>query len=354
MDKLNRDLNYTVYMHTSPSGKIYIGITRTKPEKRWGKDGAGYKTQQYFWRAIQKYGWDNFKHEILYEHMTKSEAENMEIKLIAQYRSNQKEFGYNIENGGNSIGKISDETRKKISEANKGKVSPNKGKSMSEEQKRKISENKIGKSNGPRSEDTKRKISESNKGKTVSDETRKKLSEIRKECWKDENYRQNQIEKHKWQTGENHPFYGKHHSEETKKKISDAHKGTTLSEGVKKKLSMANSGVNNPFYGKKHSEESLRKMSESKQGCNNAFAKMIVQLDKENKLIRIWGCGTQASKELNVNYSSIHACCRGDQKTAGSYRWLYVYDQIRRNGDIIKGAISLGYTTEEDIKCLKF
>lgn len=27
--------SYTVYKHTSPSGKCYIGITLTKPEYRW-------------------------------------------------------------------------------------------------------------------------------------------------------------------------------------------------------------------------------------------------------------------------------------------------------------------------------
>lgn len=212
---------YCVYKHTSPSKKVYIGITRTKPEKRWGKDGVGYNTQQYFYRAIQKYGWDNFEHEILYTKLTKEEAEQMEIDLIAYYKSNQREFGYNIENGGNATGKMSEETRQKISAANKGRVSPNKGKPMSDEQKKKLSESKIGKTTGPRSEETKKKISEANKGKVVSDDTRQKISNIRKTCWADDNYRQNQVEKHKWQTGENHPWFGKHHSDETKEKMRD-------------------------------------------------------------------------------------------------------------------------------------
>ena len=104
---------YCVYMHTSPSGKVYIGITRTSPEKRWRKNGCGYKKQKYFWRAIQKYGWDNFEHEILHENLTKEEAEQIEINLIAYYKSDQRDYGYNVEHGGNSTGKISDETRKK-------------------------------------------------------------------------------------------------------------------------------------------------------------------------------------------------------------------------------------------------
>ena len=216
------DKKYCVYKHTSPSEKIYIGIT-SMPVNRRGRNGCGYKNNQYFYRAIQKYGWDNFKHEILYDNLTKNEAENIEIKLISQYKSNQKEFGYNIESGGNCVGKVSEETRIKLSEIMKGKPSPNKGILMSEAQKQKISNSKKGISTGPKSEDTKRKISEGNKGKIVSEETRKRISEARKECWQDEDYRQNQIEKHKWQAKENHPMYGKHHSEETIEKIRQAH-----------------------------------------------------------------------------------------------------------------------------------
>jgi len=41
--------------------------------------------------------------------------------LIAKYKSNNSEYGYNIENGGNATGKLSEETKIKISMANKGK-----------------------------------------------------------------------------------------------------------------------------------------------------------------------------------------------------------------------------------------
>ena len=112
--------NYTVYMHVSPNGKRYIGITRRKVNVRW-QNGKGYKRNEYFWRAIQKYEWDNFEHIIIENNLTKEQAENMEIELIAKYRSNDREYGYNIESGGNAIGRTSDETRKKISDANKGK-----------------------------------------------------------------------------------------------------------------------------------------------------------------------------------------------------------------------------------------
>lgn len=62
-----------VYKHTSPSNKVYIGITSQKPIYRWN-NGLGYNKQQYFWRAIQKYGWENFFHEILFEGLGEEEA----------------------------------------------------------------------------------------------------------------------------------------------------------------------------------------------------------------------------------------------------------------------------------------
>ena len=80
--------NYIVYKHTSPSNKVYIGITSQTPERRWRKDGKGYKTHIYFWNAIKKYGWNNFKHEVLFSGLTKEEAEQKEIELIAYYKSN--------------------------------------------------------------------------------------------------------------------------------------------------------------------------------------------------------------------------------------------------------------------------
>lgn len=115
--------NYIVYMHTSPSNKRYIGITGRTPNKRWRKNGEGYKDHIYFWRAIQKYGWDNFKHEILYTNLTKKEAEEKEIELIAYYKSNDSDCGYNLSTGGESGSKgykYTDEQRKRISEVRKG------------------------------------------------------------------------------------------------------------------------------------------------------------------------------------------------------------------------------------------
>lgn len=110
---------YCIYKHTSPSGKIYIGITKTTPEKRW-KSGRGYESNRFFYRAIQKYGWENFKHEIIAEGLSQGEASEAERRLIAEYDSTNPEKGYNIEAGGLSgAAKCTEAMREAFSERGK-------------------------------------------------------------------------------------------------------------------------------------------------------------------------------------------------------------------------------------------
>lgn len=169
-------MEYCVYKHTAPDGKVYIGITSKNPSKRWDY-GRGYKHNAYFTNAILKYGWNRFDHEILYDGLSRKEAEEMERNLIAEYHSNDPLYGFNLTNGGESgkrhsplsIEKMSvakrgkydgeknprfgvhcsDETKQKISKSLKGKLSgdknPNYGKPMSAEQKKLISDARTGK-----------------------------------------------------------------------------------------------------------------------------------------------------------------------------------------------------------------
>lgn len=101
ISNINKEQCFKVYMHTSPNGKRYIGITRQEnPERRWGSSGCGYVDNKHFWRAIQKYGWNNFLHEVLFDGLTKEEAEQKEKELIAYYDSTDQTKGYNITAGG--------------------------------------------------------------------------------------------------------------------------------------------------------------------------------------------------------------------------------------------------------------
>lgn len=94
---------YSVYIHTNKANnKVYIGITSKEPKKRW-RNGEGYYAQRLFYNAIKKYGWKNFTHKILYKNLTKEEAAQKEKELIAQYKANSQEYGYNVDKGGFDI-----------------------------------------------------------------------------------------------------------------------------------------------------------------------------------------------------------------------------------------------------------
>lgn len=137
--------SYTVYKHTSPSGKVYIGITRKKPEKRWD-NGRGYKHCPHMAAAVKKYGWENIRHEILATGLTKVEAEALEVQLIAAYKSNDRRYGYNTDAGGSAPGRMAPESREKLSAGMRGDNNPTRryghpfqGKRHTEESKRKMS-----------------------------------------------------------------------------------------------------------------------------------------------------------------------------------------------------------------------
>lgn len=146
---------YSVYIHTFPNGKKYIGVTSLKPELRWGANGCNYKNP-YMVNAIKKYGWDNIAHEIVAENLTVDQASQMEIELIQKYNSADKRYGYNISLGGIESKICSEQTKEKLRQANLGKV-------MSEE--------------------SKRKIGEFSKGRHPTDEMRKHMSEAQKKSF---------------------------------------------------------------------------------------------------------------------------------------------------------------------------
>lgn len=97
---------YCVYKHTAPNDKVYIGITKYDPEYRWLNNGRGYSHQTTFFNAIIKYGWINFKHEIIYKNLSKEEALNKEEELIQFYKSYDRRYGYNISLRGAKYGEF--------------------------------------------------------------------------------------------------------------------------------------------------------------------------------------------------------------------------------------------------------
>ncbi len=192
------------------NGKIIIGQSRDLSH-RW----YSYKHKlrkkiyhnPYLQNAWNKYGEQNFKFEIILE-CTKEKLDEEEIKLIKIYNSTNRQFGYNIEEGGNKHKSCSEETRLKMRNAKLGVFDGNKNpmfnKHHSKESKRQMSESQkghrhteewkinhsialMGNKNllGHRhSKATKRKMSESHKNREpISEETRKKLSNARTKYW---------------------------------------------------------------------------------------------------------------------------------------------------------------------------
>lgn len=145
------EVKWCVYRHTCPNNKVYIGITCRKPQSRWN-NGNGYKANKHFFNAINKYGWENIKHEVLACGLNRDEAKNFEIALIATHKSNLPEFGYNHSTGGEGKSGFipTTETREKIRNKLKGSHRPeavkikcsisHTGKTLTEEHKNKIKE----------------------------------------------------------------------------------------------------------------------------------------------------------------------------------------------------------------------
>lgn len=104
---------YTVYVHKFPNGKYYVGITCQDVSRRW-REGKGYEGQPVF-DAILKYGWDNIEHIILETGLAKEQAENAEVEYIKKYNSLSHANGYNIVEGGNAFGNLTDEIKHKLS-----------------------------------------------------------------------------------------------------------------------------------------------------------------------------------------------------------------------------------------------
>lgn len=129
---------YCVYIHTNKiNGKKYVGQACQQVEARW-KHGDGYKNNIYFYRAIQKYGWDGFVHEIIANNLTLDEANQLEIDLIEKYNTLDSNYGYNLRAGG-SKGALSQDTIEKIRQSNLGQKRTKEAcKNMSEARKKVI------------------------------------------------------------------------------------------------------------------------------------------------------------------------------------------------------------------------
>lgn len=299
--------SWCLYVHTSPSGKKYVGITNDT-KNRWRSGGIGYKGQPAIWNAIQKYGWDNFKHEIIEVGLTMDEAKEKEIALIKELKSSNHRYGYNISKGGDMVPieltntpeakakrkatwekrkelgihtanygrKYSPELRQKLSDAHKGLPSGRKGTHLTDEQKEHLREVNLGKT---MPEEIRRKISDSSKGK---------------------------------QAGLFHPMFGTHHSEEHRKNISEGLKrGNHPLHGLK--------GKDHPCYGMKRSASAIER-------TRMALSVPVLQYSLDFEFIKRWDSLTAIQNELHFDRHRISKCCKGELKKVNGYIWRYETD----------------------------
>lgn len=326
----SNDKVWCVYMHINKiNDKKYIGITSKHPEQRW-KNGSNYRkdSQPVFYRAIQKYTWDGFHHIIIATGLNENEAKQMEVELIALYKTNccrynNPDFGYNMTDGGDgSAGHIlSDETKEKIRE--------------------------------------------------------KQLKRFENPAERD---RQSKLAKERFTIPENVPMRGRHHSDETKKIISNKVKLALANEDIRKMLSNMKKGLydgdKNPQYG---SGETVVQLTLSgdfvaeyisgfdaylKTGINYAsiyrccvgdqltsggFIWMhkkdygikeiqsikikkkktpisIVQISLNGDFVSIYNSITEASNITGIDRGGINKCCLNRARSAGGYKWMYKED----------------------------
>ena len=108
-----KERKYVIYAHINKANrKAYIGQTCQTLQRRW-RDGKGYTSNEYFTNAIKEYGWDGFEHIVLKENLTKSEADFYEKLYIKEFKSDERQYGYNLTLGGEGM-IPSEETREKM------------------------------------------------------------------------------------------------------------------------------------------------------------------------------------------------------------------------------------------------
>jgi len=208
------------------NGKWYVGQSVDMTQRKLAHFSylrGGRHHNYHLQCAFIKYGVGSFEFHVL-EEIPENMLDVRECAWMEYYKSEQPEFGYNSDSGGNKNKHFSEEHKRKIGKAIKGRVVSletrrklhefNIGKHHSVETCRKMSESHTGMTP---SKEICQKLSEANMGHSVSKETRKKISEAKK--------------------GKPGVRLGCHHSNKTKKILSEINKGKHLSVETRLKIS---------------------------------------------------------------------------------------------------------------------
>lgn len=139
---------FTIYKITNNiNGKSYIGFDSNFPNRILDHKREHLKCKyknSVFYRALKKFGWENFSHSILYQSKEKLHTKNvMENYFITEYNTfvnNENSRGYNMTLGGDGVLNAGDfwteERRKNQSEMSKARFT---GKPKTESHKKNLS-----------------------------------------------------------------------------------------------------------------------------------------------------------------------------------------------------------------------
>ena len=321
------DREYFVYRHVAPNGKMYVGITsQPEPSIRWGVGGRFYQRNLHFWNAIQKFGWDNFKHIIVAHGLSVDTACHLEKYLINKYDSMNN--GYNQTSGGIYPTEVTDEIRNKIGTAVKNhRASLPKGEWASKFIGHKLSIS------------TRKKISASHKGKTISPEVINKRVATFKASMTDERR-------------ERYRYLAKHRkiSAETRAKLSKINTGKLVSEEtralMRQKAIQRNKEIDYIWVHRNTIErliDSLDLYDYLDQGyelgrsnvelvyiTKNNISKKVPSSDVENYILEGWTLGFSESRLLNIRKSQQKFIYTYNNITFNTGNEVAVY--LRRNG----------------------
>ena len=254
-------ITYCVYMHTTPSGKRYIGITCQSLNQRW-RNGEGYQRCVGFYRAIQKYGWDNIQHEILVENLSYEEAMETEKQYIAKYKTHDKRYGYNCTDGGEGVT----------------------GWRANEEQRAKNRQAKIEQWKNP---DLRDKLTEERQRRGRLPEERIRLKNMAIQVWQTPEMRDNLVE-HLRELA---------HDKEIRQKHSQA---------------LKQQWVENP--------EKFMANRVYKKGAENKRSKPVRCIDTNQVYVN----AREADAATGISYKAISACCNGKRKSVQGTHWEFV------------------------------
>ena len=166
---------------------------------------------------------------------------------------------------------------------------------------------------GRLSEETKNRIGDANRGRVHSEQSKKNMSKPKSDSSKMGKYNK---------SGKRNPFFGKAHSEETKEKIREKRKKQVITKETRQKISTS-------LLGREVSDETKRKIGNANKGKSKPksmkvkLGRPVLQYTINGEFIKEYYSSQQAADEFNVSKLSIYNAASGRSKTSCNYIWKF-------------------------------